>query len=285
MKQLRIFDDPINLMALSVKNANIPHGKLRPFINWVGGKTKLLPQLLPLMPDKFATYYEPFVGGGGVFWGLAGQGKITRAVLSDIIPDLIFAWNAVKYNPLAVESHLNGHIKHDSRGYFYMIADKQMDDPLEIGARLIYLATKSYRSRITYNGHRIFIHGYAGNRNIPKDKWKGILQPCSLALQNVEIGLVQTHVPAVTGDLVYFDPPYIYSEANYGKKWTLQNYESIRAQCDRLTQNGVHIRLSSRDIPEIREIFSKYTIYPIVSQSNMANKLGYTKMSEVLISN
>ena len=40
----------------------------KPFCRWVGGKTQLLPDLRKHVPEKFGVYYEPFVGGGAMFF-------------------------------------------------------------------------------------------------------------------------------------------------------------------------------------------------------------------------
>ena len=55
-----------------------------PIVKWVGGKTKLLPELLARMPERFNRYYEPFAGGAALFFRVAPQ----RAVLADSNPDL-----------------------------------------------------------------------------------------------------------------------------------------------------------------------------------------------------
>jgi len=42
--------------------------ELRPFVKWAGGKSQLLKQFEELYPQKFSTYFEPFLGGGAVFF-------------------------------------------------------------------------------------------------------------------------------------------------------------------------------------------------------------------------
>src|SRR5258708_14543384 len=42
----------------------------RPFLKWAGGKRQLLPHLLPHVPAAVGTYFEPFVGGGALFFSV-----------------------------------------------------------------------------------------------------------------------------------------------------------------------------------------------------------------------
>jgi len=52
-----------------------------PFLKWAGGTRQLLPRILQLVPARIDTYYEPFVGGGAVFFALAAQSRFRRAVI------------------------------------------------------------------------------------------------------------------------------------------------------------------------------------------------------------
>jgi site-specific DNA-adenine methylase len=69
----------------------------KPFVKWVGGKRSLIHAIVPRLPETFKTYYEPFVGGGALYFALAD--KITRAVLSDINPELITTYQTIKNQP------------------------------------------------------------------------------------------------------------------------------------------------------------------------------------------
>jgi hypothetical protein len=57
----------------------------RPFLKWAGGKRQLLPSLLRYAPRDAATYFEPFIGGGALFFALQPK----RAVLADVNERLI----------------------------------------------------------------------------------------------------------------------------------------------------------------------------------------------------
>ena len=58
--------------------------KLAPFIKWAGGKEQELKHILPLVPT-FDDYYEPFVGGGAVFFSVQAR----RAFINDKSPELV----------------------------------------------------------------------------------------------------------------------------------------------------------------------------------------------------
>ena len=73
-----------------------PRVRTRPFLKWAGGKTRLLSVLRRSVPAKpFGRYFEPFVGGGALFFDLAPD----HAVLSDTNPELISCYQVVRDSP------------------------------------------------------------------------------------------------------------------------------------------------------------------------------------------
>jgi len=50
--------------------------KPQPFVKWVGGKRGLLSQIIPFVPKEFGNYFEPFVGGGALFFELYSLGLL-----------------------------------------------------------------------------------------------------------------------------------------------------------------------------------------------------------------
>ena len=84
----------------------------KPFVKWVGGKRSLLPELMSRVPKKFNNYYEPFVGGGALFFALKNEGRINscggggQAFLSDINFDLINTYQVIQRDsePLILEA-------------------------------------------------------------------------------------------------------------------------------------------------------------------------------------
>jgi len=69
--------------------------KPKPFIKWAGGKSHLLPVLRRCVPKNFGRYFEPFLGGGALFFNLCP----TSAVLSDSNHELIHCYKIVRDRP------------------------------------------------------------------------------------------------------------------------------------------------------------------------------------------
>ena len=67
-------------------------GTAGPFLKWAGGKGQLLSQLAPIFPATYERYFEPFIGGGAVFFSL----QPASAVLSDISSELINVYFVVR---------------------------------------------------------------------------------------------------------------------------------------------------------------------------------------------
>ena len=85
-----------------MQNDVLSYKHLKPLIKWAGGKTRLNPQLLKvsevalqlLKKEKF-DYYEPFFGGGALFFELYKNDKINKAYINDIIPHLVSFYKTV----------------------------------------------------------------------------------------------------------------------------------------------------------------------------------------------
>ena len=87
----------------------------KPFLKWVGGKRKLLPELVKRLPKDYLIYYEPFMGGSALFWHLQPQ----KAVLSDINPELVNTYKCLQQDVTALIADLQQH--YYDRDYYYQI--------------------------------------------------------------------------------------------------------------------------------------------------------------------
>ena len=97
----------------------------KPFLKWAGGKTQLLGPVSALIPSFFNNYFEPFLGGGAMFFYLANQNFIKNGVtLSDINSDLVNVYKCLRVNPDLLLSKLIAHQKRymqDRVTYYYKL--------------------------------------------------------------------------------------------------------------------------------------------------------------------
>ena len=90
----------------------------RPFLRWAGSKRWLLRHLVPLLPPRFRTYREPFLGSGALFFLLCPD----RAVLSDKCGAIIEVYGALRDGVSTIIRHLKP-LKPD-RDLFYAIRNR-----------------------------------------------------------------------------------------------------------------------------------------------------------------
>jgi DNA adenine methylase len=242
--------------------------KARPVLKWAGGKGQLLFELTQRVPSTFGAYHEPFVGGGALFFELAGQGRITTAFLSDINPSLIDVYIALRDCVDDIIRTLKQH-QHDKDYYYRMRALKPSALSLaDRAARVIYL------NKTCYNG--LYRENRAGEFNVPFGRYKNPticdepnLRAASRVLQGVRIE--RRHFASVVelakpGDLVYFDPPYhplsatssftAYDRHGFGE----QDQVQLRDAFDELTRKGVMALLSNSDTPLIQALYAKHDV-------------------------
>jgi DNA adenine methylase len=182
-----------------------------PFLKWAGGKRQIVDRILAAAPPAFDTYYEPFLGGGAVFFALAAQKRFKRACLADVNDELIRCYQAIKRNVSGVIAELRSY-PHDS-AFYYRLREQAPESLglVERAARLVYL------NRCGYNG--LYRVNSRGRFNVPFGRYKNPvicdedrLRAAAAALQDAEIMCGDFAAPlarARPSDFVYLDPPYV----------------------------------------------------------------------------
>jgi DNA adenine methylase len=114
----------------SPHSAYQPFGELRncyPFVKWAGGKTQLLVELDKMIPSEFDQYFEPFLGGGAMFFHLiSNRNRIFTAYLADLNRDLITGYKIVKHNVkelIQLLKKYEAEYKEDPIEYYYTLRD------------------------------------------------------------------------------------------------------------------------------------------------------------------
>lgn len=184
----------------------------QPLLKWPGGKRALLKDLIPLLPDRVVHYYEPFLGGGALFFALRPQ----SSRLSDTNADLINCYRQVRDRPEDVIKELGALT--NSEAEYYRIRSEQPANPVAQAVRLIYLTTLSFNGIHRLNKHGAFNVPY-GNRSYRQPCNPARIRAVSQALSTAEL-LCEDFEVAVSdagpGDVVYLDPPYTVAHGNNG---------------------------------------------------------------------
>jgi DNA adenine methylase len=275
-------------------NAAVPERRPRPFVKWVGGKSQLWAEIQKRIPENYKSYFEPFVGGGAVFF----NEQPSRAILIDINYELVNAYQVIRDEVDALIRDLQKH--EHSEDYFYRIRNIDRErayakwSPIKRASRLIYLNKTCYNGlyRVNSKGH---FNTPFGRYDTPNFVDEENLRACSAALQGVEIlenTFFVTEDLTTKGDFVYFDPPYmpLSKTANftgYAKDGFSEEKQTVlRDLCVALDRKGVKFMLSNSDVPFIRKLYKAFNLEKVLaSRAINSNGSKRGKISEVLITN
>lgn len=262
-------------LSLDLEMSPKPLVAAKPFLRWVGGKTRLLGAILPFAPEKFNNYHEPFLGSGAMFFALRHRAK--TCFLADLNSELINIWQAVKNEPEALLERLKPYLERQGEDEYYVIRADTPTHYLDRAARFFYLNQTAWNGLWRENRWGVF--------NVPwgARTFKGIdarvLQQVHHSLKSVnvdEIDFREAAKRAKKGDFIYFDPPYLPISdtskfAGYnGQRFRKHDLEELAELCRQLTDRGVHWIVSNRDNEHIREIFAHATIMPFTTRRSVA---------------
>jgi len=245
----------------------------RPFVKWAGGKARLLKQLTKHLPKNFNTYYEPFLGGGALFFHLVETHHQFSAVLSDVNEELINTYRVVRNRVEDLIMELQDHkarYKERPEEYYYEIRAKKFPDDVMRAARLIFLNKTCYNGLYRVNREGEFNVPF-GTHKDPRICDSSNLRAASQALRLSKAELVAADYFEATkeadkDDFVYFDPPYqpssstahftSYTESGF----PLEEQERLRDWFQELDNRGCRIVLSNSDTKEIADLYKQYYI-------------------------
>lgn len=256
-----------------------------PLLKWPGSKRLLLKHFFRLVPQRFERYYEPFFGGGSLFFAL----RPDKAVLSDINTDLINCYLHVRNFPEELISRL-ARIDTDRETY-YSVRKQNPDNAMEQAVKFLYL------TGLAFNG--IYRVNLAGRFNVPygdgivsrscdPDKIRAV--SASLATAEIQCADFQdVALLAVQGDFVYFDPPYTVAHANNGfieynaRIFSWQDQERLASVARELADRGCHVLVSNADHPSIHNLYPSFEFSTIYRASTVAASRAHRRqISECL---
>lgn len=265
-----------------------------PIVKWAGGKRQLLQELINNLPDNYNRYFEPFIGGGALFFSIQPE----NAYISDINEELINLYNVIKDDVYTLIKDLKQH--KNTEEYFYAIRNIDRNgkyskwSDAQKASRFIYLNRTCFNGLYRVNSKGEFNVPF-GNYSNPRIIDEVNLLNCSKLFQNTEIKCsdftgILNYVQK--GDFVYFDPPYMplnetssftsYTKSGFGEDMQ----EKLKDVCDELDNLGVYFMLSNSDMPKINKLYKSYNVkkvYATRAINSVASKRG--KITEVLVRN
>ena len=273
--------------------------KGKPFVKWAGGKRQIIDKLKKYIPEKYNTYYEPFVGGGALLFELSPK----KAVINDYNTELMNVYACIKDENKFTKmcNELNHFETNHNEEFFYEIRswdkDKKRFNKLadyKRAARTIYLNKSCFNGLYRVNSKNEF--------NVPFNKKTKVntydgqnLSIIHSYLNFNDVKLLCTDFEkaveeAEKGDFVYFDPPYdsdtttfnSYTENGFSKEEQVRLANLFKKLSDR----GCYIMLSNHNTKLVNELYADFNINVIEAKRNInANGKKRGKVEEVIITN
>lgn len=260
----------------------------QPFLKWPGGKRWLSSRVAALITqESFDRYYEPFLGGGAVFFAL----KPEQAILSDINPALIETYEQVRKDPAVIAERLS-EIPIDSATY-YRIRSERPDSALDRAIRFLYLNRTAFGGIYRENMRGEFNVPFGGGDRTPELLWRTvILTQASEALCSAKLfsGDFEEIVSKTKqGDVVYCDPTYNTPSKQgpfrryNGTQFTWEDQERLASVAYQASERGALVLVSNDDSYDIRKLYSSAKRLQFERASCLSAKLaGRRKIRETL---
>lgn len=279
---------------------------MRPFLKWAGGKRQILAHIKQyinndIMNDN-SKYYEPFVGGGSLFFDLARD----NSIINDFNSEIINVYKVIKEHPTGLIRMLKTHQKNDSIDYYYIVRNMDKDPKFSKMGKVKKAARTIYLNKTCFNG--LFRVNRDGYFNTPRGTYTNPLICDEENIREISAFLNENNIQILNcdfeescpdageGDFVYLDPPYDYEDESGFVSYNAQGFTRndlarMKLFCDRLIERGCVVLISNNDTTYVRELFDddNYRIVYEINQVdanrniNSSGKKRANKVKEVLI--
>ena len=297
----------------------------KPFLKWAGGKGQLLEKFRKFYPEelhqkKIKNYYEPFVGGGAVFFDVVRHFELEKAFLFDINPELILTYKVVQSEVESLIEYLRHYRDHytlldpdKQKQFYYQIRTDFNKSPgiinyshyserwTERAAQIIFL------NKTCFNG--LFRFNSKGEFNVPAGRYKNprILDENNLRKASEVLSIAEIFTAdfraiekiVKKNSFVYFDPPYrplnktssftAYSKNSFTDKEQMELANLFRL----LDSKGLKLMLSNSD-PKNNDpkddffdrLYKNFKIIRIPAKRMINSKVsGRHEINELLVTN
>jgi DNA adenine methylase len=284
----------MSLSVLAPRNNEIESFASTPILKWAGGKRQIIGELLKRMPVKYNRYFEPFIGGGALFFAIQSE----EAFISDINSELINVYKVVRND---VNELINDLRKHENdKDYFFEIRSIDRTETYKNWSNVQKASRLIFLNRTCFNG--LYRVNSKGEFNVPFGRYanprildEANLINCSKVLKSAQIetadfSAILKHVKK--NDFVYLDPPYDpLNQTSAFTAYTKEGFdvsmqERLRDLCVDLDKKGVFFMLSNSNTKLINDLyksFNKNIVHATRAINSDATKRG--KIEEVIIRN
>lgn len=262
---------------------------VKPYLKYVGGKSRLLPQLLPHIPAG-QRFIEPFMGSCAVSLAVANQ--FDMLLLSDICRPVVLCHESVCQHSAKVQQYLQRLYEHHSDDFYYRVRENfnTRPDDWRKAAQLIYLNRHGFNGLTRFNR--------SGQYNVPVGKYKSVyfpedeLRAFAKQLKNATFTHCAFEVAlskAGRGDVVYCDPPYVpYAERSavqYAGRDFDQNMQvNLARHAEQAARRGATVLISNHLTDFTRRQYrsaDKHVVFN-VSRSVSCSSESRTQVEEIL---
>jgi DNA adenine methylase len=194
-------------------------------------------QIRELMPEKFDTYYEPFLGTGIVL--TAAAGKCSRMVGSDISPYLMDLWKYVRDNPAKILEHYSAYWPANAEKY-YECRDRfnTTYDPLDFYNLVRTSINGLVRFNMKTNKFNASFH-HCGRVGMEPASVEALLNEWHQFIHEYNVSFEEKSfewiLDVVTkDDFVFMDPPYKNSGGMYGNAASIESLEHVMNELNKI---------------------------------------------------
>ena len=226
-------------------------------MNYIGGKYKLLPQILPNFPNYIGTFVDLFSGGCNV----AINVNANNIICNDINKKIIELFETFKNTELSeilykIKTRITEYnlSKENEEGFkkfrdFYNTTQNPID--------LYTLACYSFNYQFRFNNNLEYNNPFGRNRSQFSDNMEHNLIAFVSKLQKLNIEFLNEDFTQISldtltpDDLIYCDPPYFittgtYNDGNRGfKDWKVEQENALYDYLDKANEQGIKFALSN----------------------------------------
>ena len=226
-------------------------------LNYIGGKFKILPQLLPLFPKRIHTFVDLFCGGCNV--GINVRAK--KTVFNDNLSYLIDLYNVFNLlENFEIINHIESRIREfnlsldNAEGYLNLRQQYNTErNPLD----LFVLVAYSFNHQIRFNNSHEFNNPFGRDRSSFNPKMKSNLCSFLNALHSKDVEFTCSNFDEfdfqsyTENDFIYCDPPYLITTGTYndGKRgftgWNSSEEKKLLDILSGLNERGIKFGLSN----------------------------------------